>query len=71
MSVHIPAAEAAYGRRRGSRLVYDQTGEPVAVLGARPRSAGSGRSAYHPLARWLAVGALALVTILFLLIVLQ
>lgn len=69
MSAYIPAAGAAFGRGRGSRFIYDQATEPV--FDAIPSSASSGRPTYHPLARWLAVGALALVTVVFLLIVLQ
>jgi hypothetical protein len=40
---------------------------PKTTTGGRQPS----RTTYQPLARWLAAGALALVTILFLLIVLQ
>lgn len=71
MSVHVPADWAAFGRGRGSRLIYDQATEPAFADRSSPRSARLEAPGYHPLARWLAVGALALVTIVFLLIVLQ
>lgn len=62
-------------RARRAPRVYDHAREPVFVVQAYRRSAHPERPRHdtlaHELARWLAVGALALVTVVFLLIILQ